>query len=126
MLRVKVRDIDEVGEVIDDAVEAGGDLLRVNRISFGIEDSTVLYDEAREEAMADAYAKAEQMAALAGVRLGKLIYMTDSPATSYRPSYNNWEMSTRLLLDAGDFTPTEISSGGLDVVVNVHIKYAIG
>ncbi len=121
MVQVKVRDIDKAGEVIDDAVEAGGDLLQVQSISFTIDDTTALRSEAREEAVADAQAKADELATLAGVSLGKATYITESISTPYPQPYYD-----RGGVYAMEEAPvTEISAGELEVVVSVHITYAI-
>ncbi len=120
MLQVKVRDVDKVGEVIDDAVEAGGDLLQVQNISFAIDDTTALRSDAREEAMADARAKAEELASLAGVSLGKPTYITES---SYSPSQQRYYGGMAYGI-TDEQAVTEISAGELEVVVNVNIIYA--
>jgi len=121
MLQVKVRDIDKAGEVIDDAVEAGGDLLQVQSISFSIDDTTALGSEARQEAVADAQAKAEELATLAGVTLGKPTYITESISTPYSQPYYDRGMA----YSAEAEVTTEISAGELEVVVYVNITYAI-
>jgi len=122
MLQVKVRDVDKAGEVIDDAVEAGGDLLQVQSISFTIDDTTALRSEAREEAVADAQAKADELATLAGVSLGKPTYITES---AYTPS-PLLPLPRAVGYGMEEAAPvTEISAGELEVVVNVHITYAI-
>jgi uncharacterized protein YggE len=122
MLQVKVRDVDGVGEVIDDAVEAGGDLLQVQSISFAIDDTTALSSEARQEAMADAQAKAEELASLAGVTLGKPTYITES---LYSPSSQPYFYAERMALPATGGDETAISAGELEVVVTVNITYSI-
>ena len=121
MLQVKVRDIDKAGEVIDDAVEAGGDLLQVQSISFTIDDTTALRSEAREEAVADAQTKADELATLAGVTLGKPTYITESV---YTPSPLP-PMPRAVGYGMEEAAVTEISTGELEVVVSVHITYAI-
>jgi hypothetical protein len=121
MLQVKVRDVDKAGEVIDDAVEAGGDLLQVQSISFTIDDTTALRSEAREEAVTNAQAKAEELATLAGVSLGKPTYITESISTPYPEPYYDRGLGYEM-----EAVPaTEISPGELEVVVTVHMTYAI-
>jgi uncharacterized protein YggE len=122
MVQVKVRDIDKVGEVIDDAVKAGGDLLQVQSISFTIDDTTALRSEAREEAVTDAQAKAEELATLVGVSLGKPTYISESISTPYYPQ-TYWDRGLGYAEEAAPVT--EISAGELEVVVNVYITYAI-
>ncbi len=121
MLQVKVRDIDRAGEVIDDAVQAGGDLLQVQSISFTIDDTTALSSEARQKAVANAQAKAEELASLAGVTLGDPTYITESTSTPYTQPY--YDRSVAYSAEAAP--ATEISAGELEVVVYVNITYGI-
>jgi uncharacterized protein YggE len=122
MLQVKVRDIDKVGEVIDDAVGAAGDLLQVQSISLTIDDTTALRSQAREAAVADAQAKAEELATLTGVSLGKPTYITESISAPYTPPYYDRGVGGFAMEAA---PATEISPGELEVVVSVYITYTI-
>ena len=78
---IKVRDLDAVGPVIDDVAEAGGDLARINGISFTVEDPKPFMEELRREAFQEARAKAEQLAGLAGVTLGQVLSISESGAS---------------------------------------------
>lgn len=69
-LSVKVRRIDDVSKVVDAAVAAGGDAARVQNVSFTVDKPEQFQSQAREQAVADARARAEQLAKLAGVKLG--------------------------------------------------------
>ena len=73
---VVVRDLSRLGTALDAFVAAGANDL--GGISFGIDNPGPLLDEARKAAIADARRKAELMAKAAGVKLGKLITMTES------------------------------------------------
>ena len=119
-VEVKIRDIDNVGSVIDAVAEAGGDYTRVNYLTFSVDDPSEYYAEVREEAMADALNKAEQLADLAGVELGAPTYISEGSVYSlvdYR--------------DSGMAVPTEegyetsISPGEIDVTLAVQVAYAI-
>jgi len=119
ILNVKVRDIDKAGTVIDNVVAAGGDLTRINSMGFAIDDDSQYRAEAREKAVADAIAKAEQLADLAGVRLGNLTYITESyyaPSPVYR-DYAEAAMAPG--------APTQISPGETTVSATVQLVYAI-
>jgi hypothetical protein len=122
ILQAKVRDIDRAGEVIDDAVQASGDLLQVQSISLTIDDTTALSSQARQKAVADAQAKAEELASLAGVTLGDPTYITESTSTPYTQTYYDRSVS----YSAEAAPATEISPGELEVVVYVNITYTIG
>lgn len=73
MLRLWVQDLEEVGSVLTAVVAAGGTAGRVDNVSLTVGDPTAALRSAREAAFADARAKAEQYAALAGGELGVLL-----------------------------------------------------
>jgi len=120
-LTVKVRNIDSMGTIIDGATEAAGNLIRINRVSFTIEDTKPLQDEAREEAIADLLRKADAMATLAGVELGKLVYLTESGGV-FPQSFARMESAAFGF--AGDQS-TSLQAGELDVNVSVQGVFAI-
>ena len=119
-LSAKVRDLDSVGEVIDRSIEAGGDLIRFQGVSFSIEDTDELQNQARSAAVEDLIAKAGQVASLAGVELRKLVYITETGGPVVPQSVN----IERALFKASA-APTPIQAGELNVVVNVQGSFEI-
>ncbi len=117
--QVKVRDLDSVGDLIDDVADAAGDLVQVQNLSFTIDDPETLRAEAREEAMADARAKAESLADLAGVKLGDPISIDESVG----PGPISFLESVPMARDEAAATPIEV--GELEVSVTVDVLYAI-
>lgn len=71
VVAVTVRDLDGLGTLLDAAVEAGGNTIQ--GIQFEISDNDELRESAREAAMNDAIAKAEQLTELAGAELGEVL-----------------------------------------------------
>lgn len=67
-VRVKVADLAKTGQVLQAALKAGANT--VAGVEFTVADPTALQQQAREKAMASARAKAEQLAAGFGVKLG--------------------------------------------------------
>jgi uncharacterized protein len=123
MVVAKIRNLDKVGTIIDASVTAGGDLIRVNGIDFSREDTTQYYLQARELAMNKAKAKADQMASLSGVKLGKPVYITES---TYVPPRTYTTNSYKMDMAGGASVPTtSINPGELDVIVDVQVTYAI-
>ena len=120
-LSVKVRDLDSVGAVIDEATEAGGDLIRFQGVSFSIEDTKPLRDQARAAAVEDLMAKASLVASLAGVELGDLVYITETGGPIAVTSMVAMERAAF----ADGATPTPIQAGELQVVVNVQGAFNI-
>ena len=118
MVSVKVRDLDAVGRVVDDAVEAGGDALRVNSIAFTIDDPTELQAEARVKAMRDAKAKAEALAEEGGVKLGRPIIISESV---FLPVKEERYFKGGVPEEAS----TPIAPGTLEVRVTVYVTFEI-
>jgi len=67
-ISVRVRDIDQTGDVLGAALGAGANTVR--GISFGVEDTQALEEAARDAAVDNAVAKAEQLAERLGVTVG--------------------------------------------------------
>ena len=120
MVTAKIREIDKTGSIIDAVAAAGGDLTRINSISFSVDDPSAYYEEARQKAMADARAKAEQLAELAGVSLGKPTYISEG--ISIPPIYPRSVYVEEAPIPA---PPTPISPGETEVSLTVQVVYAI-
>jgi len=120
---VKVRNIDDIGAIIDAAATAGGDYIRINSISFTIDDPTEYYEDVRELAMEDAEAKAKQLAKLGGVSLGKPTYINEGgmylpvPRDFYRES-GAWPVPAPA-------PSTPISPGEEEIRLTVQVVYGI-
>ncbi|MFS0716132.1 SIMPL domain-containing protein [Arthrobacter sp. 1P04PC] len=80
-LRVRLRDLAGSASVISDAVRAGTDDARLHGIGLGFADPAALESAARQAAWEDALTRAGQFAALAGARLGKVLSVTENPAS---------------------------------------------
>jgi len=118
MVTAKIREIDKAGSIIDAVAEAGGDFTRIDSIGFSLDDPSVYYEEAREKAMADAKAKAEQLAELAGVTLGKPTYISEG--IQVPPIYPRVVMEMAIPAPA---PPTQISPGETEISLTVQVAY---
>ncbi len=115
----KIREIDKAGIIIDAVAVAGGDLTRIDSINFSVDDPSAYYEEAREKAMADAKAKAAQLAELAGAKLGKATYISESsqaPPPIYRQDIYEEAISA---------SSTPISPGEMEISLTVQVTYAL-
>jgi uncharacterized protein len=74
----RLRDIEAVGSIIQAAADATGDDVQMGGLAFTVEDDSALVVAARDAAWADAAAKAEQLAALAGVSAGKATAISET------------------------------------------------
>ena len=122
-VEVKIRDLDRAGEVVDAVALAGGDVIRVNNISFTVEDPLPFEMQARELAVKEALAKAERMAGWAGESLGNLVFLSESSAPS---PVRRLEAYAESSADAAFALPsTSIAPGDMEVRVTVQAVWAI-
>tara|TARA_R110000796_G_scaffold41381_1_gene102357 strand:- start:2663 stop:3361 length:699 start_codon:yes stop_codon:yes gene_type:complete len=113
-VRVTVRDLTKLGLLMDTVVAEGAN--DFNGLQFGIRDSSQSLLEARKNAVADAIARATQLAEAAGVKLGDVISMSES-SQGFRPM--EMRMSQMKSMD------TPIETGEVDVRVQVTVHFAI-
>ena len=76
MLSVRVRDLTILGAVLDAAITDGANTL--NGISFGQSDPRPIQDAARQAAVADAMARAKLLTEAAGVKLGRVLSISEN------------------------------------------------
>ena len=118
----KVRELENLSDVIDDAAEAGGDIVVVNSIQFMVENPTPLQAQARALAAKDAAAKAQTLAEASGVTLGKPITITETTSGGRPPIA--FAKSEEFAADSAS-SSTPIEAGELTISVSVTVVYEI-
>ena len=121
--RIKIRNVDDVGAIIDDVADAGGDVTRINGINFSIEDPKPFMTQLREEAVKDAIAKAEHFATLAGVAVGDLVFIGEVGATT--PAVRDFSEDAMMMRTAAAVDNTSVSGGELELSLNVQAAFSI-
>ena len=121
IVNVTVRDIGVVGTVIDQSVAAGGDLTRVQSIYFSVDDTSPYEKQLVEDAVKDATDKAQRLADLTGVTLGKPISITYGGGSPY-PIFDD---SPRFAMAESAAFDTSISPGEVETSITVSIIFAI-
>lgn len=119
-VRVKIRNVESAGSVIDQATQAGGDDVVVNGLQFSIEDDTELVEAAREAAWADALAKATQLAGLSGQDLGAAVSINETVTSQPPPVYYERAAAD----EAGGAPPIEPGSSA--VTITLQVNFALG
>lgn len=115
MVEVRVRRLSALGELLDAAVQAGGN--QIQGIRFEITDRSELYDQAREAAWENALDKAEQLAEMAGAELGSVVTISES---SYTPAPYA-ERAMAFTADAG----VPIQGGTESVQISLQVTWAL-
>lgn len=115
---VKAKNLDALGKLVDEATDAGGNATRVSGIRFGFDDPTRLRDGARERAVADARRRADELARLSGIKLGKPITIEEIQVSQSAPP--------TVTLEGADATRMPIERGTGSVAVEVRVRWGIG
>lgn len=102
---VRVRDLDQLGSILDRAVGSGANTFR--GLQFGLANPVPVADKARADAVADARRKAVLYAEAAGVDLGQIISLSESfSSTSPTPMRMAEASLAAVPIAAGEVTTT--------------------
>ncbi len=121
MVTAKLRDISKSGAVIDAVGKSAGDAIRVQQLSFAIDDDSAPRAAARADAVKRAQAQAKQLADAAGVALGPIHSITEIAAQN-TPYYPPMAMAAGAA--AVPATPP-VEAGSIELNVTVQVVYEI-
>ncbi|MBF0679799.1 MAG: SIMPL domain-containing protein [Devosia sp.] len=113
---VAVRDLGELGSILDKSVTVGANT--INGVSFSVADPSELYNEARKAAFADARDKAALYANAAGATLGELESITESQGFSGPQPY---PMYARAEMAAS--APVPVEAGEMSFAITVKVEW---
>ncbi len=113
---VTLHDVNRIGEVLDKAVAAGAN--NIYGVSFSVEDTAKLEADAREKAVADAKARATELAQLNGLQLGEVLTVSEVVGGAV-PLYREAAMG----MGGGGSTP--VQPGELEMNMSIQITYAV-
>ncbi len=118
-LEIDVKQMDKTNKIVDTATADGANLVGQVSFSFSDEMKTKLENKAREDAIKEAKQKAQNLAGLSGIRLGKLINVVES--NQIRP----WGMMGTSIKSSGQDLqpPTNITPGENTVSITVTLFY---
>jgi uncharacterized protein YggE len=118
-VELTVREPDRLGAILDAVVAAGAN--NIYGIAFYVEDPSAAASQARAQAVRDARTKAEELATAAGVRLGRVLSITESSAPPPAP-----EVFARgaAEMDAAQ-AAVPIQAGTSEIVVDVQMTFEL-
>lgn len=118
-LNVRVRNPEQIADLLAAAVDAGANV--VNYVQFDLADRTGLESEARQDAVSDAAARAQELATLLGVTVGEPLTVVEGQNGYPGPMYGGAGGGAA---DMAQSIPP-ISQGTLSVNMSVTITYAV-
>jgi hypothetical protein len=116
---VKVRNLKNVGKAVDSVVTDGSN--QVSGISFGLDDDTKAMDLARTDAVKKARARAEIYAAAAGLKVDRILSISEagaSPPVAY-------PMPIAMARAAKADGAPPVSGGELDIAIDVTVTFTL-
>lgn len=115
-IEITVRDLDKVGQLIDEAVTSGANHL--GSVRFAVENQEKYQLEALKLAVKNANGKAKAIAEAVGVKIGKPSRVTET-------SYNGGVVyrEANMLAKAADSTPVEVGTVSIEATVSVEYNY---
>jgi uncharacterized protein len=119
LVEVRTTNVAGLGALLDDAVSSGA--TRVFGISFESDNMEALKNQARDQAMTNARAKADQLARDAGVSVGRPLTIEESDASGVTP-VRAFDAAPAAAAQA---VSTPIQPGQLRVSTNVHVVWSI-
>ena len=117
-LTVRVRDLDALGELLDQSVSLG--VNEGGNISFANDDPSAAVAEARASAVKDAMTRARTLAEAAGVRLGDIMEISEQ---THMPQPRPYRAERMAMSAAADSVPVMAGENSYQVVV--HMSFAI-
>lgn len=112
---VRVRDLAQLGVVLDAVVQNGANSF--HGLSFGLQDMEPAQNEARVAAIKDAMAKAQLYATAAGVELGDVVSISDGAVRSVGPVMMEADMMRSMAVP--------VAKGELSVTADVTVVFGI-
>lgn len=119
-LSVRVRDLAKLGTILDDAVKLG--INSSNSLTLTNADTKPYISDARKQAVIEARERAETLAEAAGVKLGRILDITEGN-TRFSPIQ---QYNTMMKADmAAARAPVPVADGELNYRINVTVTFEI-
>ena len=116
-VNITVRDLSKVGAVLSASVDAGAN--NIYGVSYSVADQAALESQARDQAMADAKARAAQLAKDAGTTLDGPITISEAVNNGPVPFY----AARDSFAPQASGAPVPVQSGQISVQIQVNVTY---
>ncbi len=116
-VNVTIRDLDNVATILGQSIEAGAN--SIASVNFNVADPAPLRSEARQKAVENALAEAEELANLNGVEVGEVVSVSEVISSG---AYYVSELASEA---AGYGGAGPLSPGEIGVSVQLEVTYAI-
>ena len=122
-INVLVRNLDDLGKVIDEATIAGENQIQINNINFSISNINSYEKKLRENAAINAKNKAQTYVESLGLKLGNLNYLNEISSPIATPSYAP-RMEIAMSADS-QYTPSTFIPGDIEISISIQANFEI-
>lgn len=116
---VRVRDLENLGTVLDQIVTVGANT--INNVSFAVEDTDALYTEARKRAIKDAMAKAGLYTDAANVGLGRIVNISENGGIMPQV----FDQRAKVAMMEMSASPVPVQAGELSYNISVSVQWEL-
>lgn len=117
---IRLHDLEKSGDVLDVLVSEGANQL--SGPSFTIDDPEKMLDETRKEAMAKARNRAELYASAAGLKIKRIVSISENVSGGERPPMPMMAMAK---MESAMDASTPVASGQVSYTANVNVTYEL-
>ena len=122
-INVLVRNLDDLGKVIDEATIAGENQIQINSINFSISNINSYEKKLRVNAAINAKNKAQTYVESLGLKLGNLNYLNEISSPIATPSYSP-RMEIAMSADS-QYTPSTFIPGDIEISISIQANFEI-
>ena len=124
-LIVKVRDLSKIDDILKNVVKYGAN--NISGLNFTVDDLEVYLEKAKEKAILDAKEKAEKIAKTAGLKLGRIISISDplEPKMGLTPWYSEAGRGGGDIVGSSIEITPKIEPGSQEIKAQVSIIFEI-
>ena len=122
-INVLVRNLDDLGKVIDEATIAGENQIQINSINFSISNINSYEKKLRENAAINAKNKAQTYVESLGLKLGNLNYLNEISSPIATPNYAP-RMEIAMSADS-QYTPSTFIPGDIEISISIQANFEI-
>jgi uncharacterized protein YggE len=118
-ISVKIRNFEKINSVLDKASEKGAST--ISDLQFTVDDMEKVRSEARIKAIADAKSKAKILAEQSGLKLRKLVNVSESNYYYPQPLYGKGGGA----MESASSVAPDIQTGQLEINLSVYLTYKV-
>ncbi|MEK7658491.1 MAG: SIMPL domain-containing protein [Patescibacteria group bacterium] len=119
-VNVKIRNFDKIGDILDKATALGANT--VGDLQFTIDDQEKFMAEAREKAIAEAKTKAGNLATAAGLKIVKMVNISEGSNYTPQPVYGKG--GGGVMAEFASVAP-QIQPGQMEINATIYLTYRV-